>query len=158
MSSLLEVVFENVHKNNVIRLLMLQIAASSKVINVQCSEDIELMNGDELDVNALSYLLSFDGDVSALINLNDMKINGITMPNVLLRLVKYSEQYDIDFNFDSDEIDNIDMTILVAELHHHAKEVARDHNIANFFCGMEPASDEDTRYFTNESLGPLTNR
>ena len=30
--------------------------------------------------------------------------------------------------------------------------------MAEFFCGMEPASDEDTRYFTNEMLGPLVGR
>ena len=158
MSGLLEVVFENVLKSKVIQLLMMLITASGRIINVQCSEDIELMNEGELDVDSLSSLLSFDGDVSVLFNLNDMKIGSIILPNVLLRLVKYGVRYDIDFSFESEEIENVDMTTLVAELHNHAKEVAKNHNMADFFCGMEPAFDEDTRYFTNECLGPLANR
>ncbi|MCL1126249.1 hypothetical protein [Shewanella surugensis] len=157
MSSLLEVVFENVLKTKVIQLLMLLVSTSRRIINIQCSENIELMNEDKLDMNLLSNLLNFDGDISALISLNGMNIGSITLPNVLLRLVKYGDHYDIDFNFDSKEVDNIDMTALVVELHHHAKEIARDHSMAEYFCGMEPASDEDTRYFTNETLGPLAN-
>lgn len=158
MSSLLEVVFEGVLKTKVIQLLMLLVTASRRIIDVQCSEDIELMNDGELNLDSLSCLLSFNGDVSALISLDDMSIGSITLPNVLLRLVKYGEHYDIDFNFDSGEIKNIDMAELVTELHHHARWIARDHSMAEFFCGMEPASDEDTRYFTNEILGPLESR
>lgn len=154
MSSLLEVVFENVLKTKVTQLLML-LVATSRIVNVQCTEDIELMNEGKLDVNSLSSLLSFDGDVSALVSLNDMNIGSITLPSVLLRLVKYGDHYDIDFNFDSEEVEKIDMTALVEELHHHAKRIAGDHSMPEFFCGMEPASDEDTRYFTNETLGPL---
>lgn len=158
MSSSLEVVFENVLKSKVIQLLMLLITSSERIIRVQCSEDISLMNERGLDVDSFRSLLGFDGDVSVLLNLNDMKIGSVILPNVLLRLVKYSECYDIDFNFDLEEVENVDMTALVAELHNHAKGVAKNHSMACFFCGMEPASDEDTRYFTNECLGPLANR
>lgn len=155
---MLEVVFENVLKTKVIQLFVLLVMASRRVVNVQCREDIELMNEGELDVDSLSSLLNFDGDVSVLVSLNDMNIGGVTLPNVLLRLVKYGDCYDIDFNFDTEEVENTDMTALVAELHHHAQQIAGEHRMAEFFCGMEPASDEDTRYFTNEMLGPLVGR
>ena len=121
MLSLLEVVFENVLKTKVIQLFVLLVMASRRVVNVQCREDIELMNEGELDVDSLSSLLNFDGDVSVLVSLNDMNIGGVTLPNVLLRLVKYGDCYDIDFNFDTEEVENTDMTALVAELHHHAQ-------------------------------------
>nr|WP_321442958.1 hypothetical protein [uncultured Cohaesibacter sp.] len=158
MSVLLEVVFENIQKTKVVQLFMLLVMASIRVVNVQCSEDADLMKEDELDVDSLSSLLNFDGDVSVLVGLNDMNIGDVTLPNVLLRLVKYGDCYDIDFNFDTEEVENTDMAELVAELHHHAQQIAAEHCMAEFFCGMEPASDEYTRYFTNENLGPLSSR
>lgn len=157
MSNVIEVVFENVLKIKVIKLLMFLKETSGRLVNVQCSEDIELMKQGDIDVFVLDSLLNFEGNVSVLLNLSDMKIGDIILPNILLRLVKYGGYYDIDFNFDSEDIENIDIMAVIVELHHYVKEVAREYNISNFFCGVEPASDQITRYFTNESLGPLAN-
>jgi hypothetical protein len=115
-----------------------------------------LVIADELDVKALDSILSFHGDVTVIINLDDMKVGGLILPKVLLRLVKYGERYNIDFNFDSNELENVSMVSLATEFHDHTKEIARNNGVDNFFGGMEPASDEDTRYFTNNDLGPLT--
>ena len=156
MSNLFEVVFENVVKSNAIRLLMLLTAGAGRIINAQCSEDVRLIIAGELDANALDSILNFHGDVTVLIRLNEMKVGDIILPNVLLRLVKYGELYDIDFNFDSNEFENVGMMNLVTELHDYVKEIARNHNVDTFFGGMEPAWDEDTRYFTNDNLGPLS--
>lgn len=156
MSSLFEVVFENIAKSNVIRLLLLLIAGAGKIINAQCSEDIRLIVSGELDVKALDSVLNFQGGVAVLINLDYLKVGGVILPKVLLRLVKYGEQYDIDFNFDSNDLENVDMMSLVTELHDHAKEIAKDHDVGAFFGGMEPAADEDTRFFTNNDWGPMS--
>ena len=156
MSSLFEVVFENVVKSNVIRLLMLLIAGAGRITNIQCSENIRLIIEGDLDVKALDSVLSFHGDVTVLINLVDMKIGGVTLPKVLLRWVKYGDLYDIDFNFDSNDLEDMGMMNLVTALHGDIKEIAKDNGVVAFFGGMEPASDEDTRYFTNDVLGPLS--
>lgn len=155
MSSFFEVVFENVFKRNVGRLLLLLIAGAGRIVNVQCSEDIRLIDSGELDASALNSLLNFQGDVTLSINLSDLKFGGVIIPNALLRLVKYGELYDIDFNFDPDEFKDVARMSLVKQLHDHAKEVAIDSEIDTFFGGMEPASDKDTRYFTNDDFGPL---
>lgn len=155
MSSLLEIVFENVVESNVTRILMLLIARAEKIVNVQCSEDISLIVASDLDPTALDSVLSFQGSVTVLINLDDVKVGGIILPKVLLRLVKYGEQYDIDFNFDPNDLENLDMLTLVTELHYHAKKIAIEHDVKTFFGGIEPAVDEGTRYFTNDALGPV---
>ncbi len=36
-----------------------------------------------------------------------------------------------------------------------SKEVAKEFEFGNCYFGMEPASDESTRFFTNDVLGPL---
>ncbi|GFO76319.1 hypothetical protein BPLS_P4024 [Bathymodiolus platifrons methanotrophic gill symbiont] len=156
MSDLFEVVFENIVKNNVIQLLMLLISKAGRIINVQCSEDIRLIVEGSLDAKALDSVLNFNGSVTVFINVTDMTFGSIILPNVLLRLVKYDEKYDIDFNFDSNEMKNTDMMNLVTDLHYHAKEIAKGHDVGALFGGLEPASDEDTRYFTNNDLGVLS--
>jgi hypothetical protein len=155
MSNLLEVVFENVCTRNVGQLLLSLIAGAGRIVNAQCSEDIRLIVSGELDANALNFVLKFQGDVNLSINIGDLEFGGVILPNVLLRLVKYGEQYDIDLNFDPYELENVDMMGLVKQLHDHAKEIARDSGVDTFFGGMEPASDKDTRYFTNDDFGPL---
>jgi hypothetical protein len=156
MSNLFEVVFENVAKNDVSQLLMTLITSSKRIISAQCSEDFVLMDGDKLNTNILDLVLNFDGDISALINFQDMKVGRVILPKILLRLVKYTDQYDIDFSFDESEFENEDMMSQISEIHSYAKKLASEYDITSFFGGMEPASDEDTRYFTNELLGPLT--
>lgn len=155
MPSLLEVVFENVVENNVTRFLMLLIAGAEKIVNVQCSEDIRLIVASDIDATALDSVLSFQGSVTVLINLDDVKVGSIIVPKLLLRLVKYGEQYDIDLNFDPNDLENLDMLTLVTELHDHARKIASEHDVKTFFGGIEPAVDEATRYFTNDELGPV---
>ncbi len=156
MSELVEVVFENVQKAEVLSLLMQLVSSSGKIIDVHCSEDFNLMDANELDLNSLRSFLDFDGDACALIRLDIMGVGNIALPNILVRLNKYSDNYDIDFNFDLEGVENIEMPALLSELHNHASGIAEHHGLVDFFCGMEPASDEDTRYFTNEKMGPLT--
>lgn len=153
MSSLFEVVFENIIKSRVIQLLLFLISCAERVNDVQSSEDIKLFTSGELDEKALESVLNFKGDISVLINLGNMNLGGLVLPRILLRLVKYDDKFDIDFNFDTNELQNMGMTSLVKELHNRAKYIARDYEVATFFGGMEPASDVDTRYFTNGNMG-----
>jgi hypothetical protein len=156
VTNLIEVVFENIDKSCVMQLLALLILSAKNVTGIQCSEGIELfVNGNTSD-EEFNRLLNFDGDISALINLQAMKVGDITLPNVLLRLVKYGDLYDIDFNFDSNELGSINMMQLLTELHRYAKGIALKYSVESIYAGMEPASDEDTRYFTDNEIGPLT--
>ncbi len=138
------------------QLLNLLIESTENVVCFQCSEKIVLFVNGELSEKALNQLFDFGGNVSVIINLHAIKLDGIILPNVQLRLVKYGNEYDIDFNFDYNELRNIDMTALIDNLHAHAKNIALELGITSFYGGIEPASDEDTRYFTNEEKGPLT--
>lgn len=155
MINVFEVVFEGVLKARVINLLRSLVICAKGIINAQCSEDIDLMHHNKLNDKALNSVLNFEGDVSVLINLHDLKADGLILPKVLLRLVKYGDQYDLDFNFNPDELDNVSITFLVTSLHRYVNKIAAMHNVACFFGGLEPASDERTRYFTNEKKGPL---
>ena len=155
MSSLIEVVFENVAKSVVPQLLMTLVASAKQIISTQCSEDIAIMDGDKLNTNILDSALNFEGNLTVLFNLQELKAGGIVLPKVLLRIIKYADQYDIDFSFDESEVENQNLMSLITELQSYANKLANDYGIRSVFGGMEPASDEETRYFTNEVLGPL---
>lgn len=157
MTNLIEVIFENIAKSSVMQLLALLILSAKNVTEVQCSEDIELSVNGNISDEDFNLLFDFEGDITALINLQSMKIGDIILPNVLLRLVKYGDLYDIDFNFDSNELESINMIQLLTELHGYTKSIVLNCNVESVYAGMEPASDEDTRYFTNHEAGPLIN-
>lgn len=154
MSNLFEVVFESVPKNNVLEFLSYLIPEPRIIVNYQFSEKNQLINTNEY-AEALRYFLNFYGDISIIINLDHIKIDDLILPEILLRLVKYGQQYDIDYNFDLNLIKDTPIPDLVKKIHNHTKNIAKDNGISNFFGGMEPASDESTRYFTNNNLGPL---
>ena len=155
MTNLLEIVFEGINKGYIIQTLIRLISDAKCIVGVECTENTELMYDGKLNMKALESALNFNGDVSILIKLQDMKAGNAILPSVLLRLVKYDDQFDIDFNFDASELKNLEVTLLMKYLHIYAKEIARDFNIENFFGGMEPASDKSTRYFTNQIVGSL---
>ena len=155
MASLFEVVFENIVKSGVIQLLLFLISCAERVINIQCSENVELSTSGELDEKFLESVLNYDGDISVVINLGNVNFGSLVLPKVLLRLVKYDNQFDIDFNFDTNDLQNMGMTDLAKELHTHTKYIAKEYEVATFFGGIEPASDVDTRYFTNGNKGRL---
>lgn len=155
MSNLIEVVFENVGKNCVLQLLKLLITSLENIISIECTENPSLFKEGQLSEEGINPFLDFEDDVTVLIKIRSIDLGSIILPNVQLRLLKYEGQYDIEFNFDSNELENTTTTTLVKELHAYAKRIAIECGISDFCCGMEPASDEDTRYFTNDELGPL---
>lgn len=156
MSSLFEVVFENVEKSNISQLLMTLVTSAKQIVSTQCSEDIAIIEGGRLSSKILDSALNFEGNLIVLFNLQELKIRGIVLPKVLLRIVKYADQYDIDFSFDESEFKNQNLMSLIPELQSYANELAINYGIRSVFGGMEPASDENTRYFTNKALGPLS--
>ncbi len=156
MTNLIEVVFENVAENHVTKLLSLLVPSSEKVSEFECSEDIIVLESNKIFDKGVEEFLNFDGDVTALIIIENLTLGSLTLPKVQLRLLKYDNHYDIDFNFDSNRIKGMSTTTLMKQLHTQVKKLALSCNVTSFFGGVEPASDEDTRYFTNVGLGPLS--
>lgn len=155
MANLIEVVFENVGKNCVLQLLKLLITSLENIISIECTENPSLFREGQIFEEDINPFLDFEGDITVLIKIRSIDLSNIILPNVQLRLLKYEGQYDVEFNFDFNELENTATTTLVKELHAHAKCISLECGVSDFCCGMEPASDEDTRYFTNDELGPL---
>lgn len=156
MAEILEVVLEGVLRSKVNQILMILLSNAGTIVDVQCSEDIQLSDEERISEQEIEAFLNLSDDACLSIKLSTLKIDGIAIPSVLLRLLKYNDQFDIDFNFNESDIENISTTALMTKLHSYTTKLGESYEVGHWFGGMEPASDEDTRYFTDNKFGPLT--
>lgn len=155
MTNLVEVVFESVDESCIAQLFIMLIQSSKRVSEIQCSENISIFENGELSEEELGHFLGLNGDAVIFVNASDVMLGDVVFPNIQFRLVKYGCEYDVDFNFYYDEIEHISLPALICSVHAYAKGLALKFGISSYYSGMEPASDEETRFFTNEEVGPL---
>lgn len=156
MADLLEVVLENILRSKVCRLLMLLLGHAGQITEIQCSETIKLSSERNISEDEIESFVNLSGDAILIIKISNLYMADYIIPSVLLRLVKYGDQYDIDFNFDESDITDVGTTALMKKLHEYISEIGRRYQVGEWFGGIEPASDEDTRYFTGNEFGPLS--
>ncbi|WP_460410534.1 MULTISPECIES: hypothetical protein [unclassified Pseudomonas] len=154
MAGLLEIVFENVKQNVVLPLLETVIANAASVVSAECSEVFSVWNNGKLELDAVDAALGFNGAVSVLINVRGLKFIDVSVNSALIRILKYQGGFDLDISFDEDD-DGLADVDGVGAFFAFSKEVAKKFEFGNCYFGMEPASDESTRFFTNDVLGPL---
>jgi len=155
MAELLEVVLENIPRSKICQLLMLLLRQAGPITEIQCSAAIKLSSETNISEDEVKRFLDLPDDASITIKLSSLNIVGCIISSVLLRLVKYGDQYDIDFNFDESDVTCMDTTALMKQLHKYISELGKKYKVGDWFGGIEPASDEDTRYFSGNRFGPL---
>ncbi|MGE8486461.1 MAG: hypothetical protein ACN6Q5_28195 [Pseudomonas sp.] len=154
MAGLLEVVFEFVDKGSVLPLLTEIINGAESVVSAQCSETFPVWRDCQIQLDAISAAMSFEGEVCVLVNVRNLKIMELIIGSVLVRILKYDGVFDIDFSFDESDV-GLRERAVVDVLLAYSKGMADKFEVARYFCGVEPASDEDTRFFTSGELGPF---
>jgi hypothetical protein len=78
----------------------------------------------------------------------------IKRPHV--RLLCYGDSiYDLEINFLVRDVEQTEPDSLTADLQSFAMKLSKPIGPVEFFAGLDPASDKDTRIFTGEKLGPL---
>jgi len=155
MPELLEIVFEGIHRSKVYQVLQELLERAGGIIEVQCSEAIEISEKSGLTEREFGDFVSLSVDASLLINIGELQINKMRIPRVLMRVVKYGDKFDIDFNFEENRVTGMTAIEIMKEAHLFVTEVSEKYQISHWFGGMEPASDDDTRYFTDKEAGPL---
>lgn len=155
MAELIEVVLEDVPKSKVYETIEHILGDAGEVMEVQCSEQIADCDQAELSEKGIKSFLELSEQASILVNVDGLKIGKVTIPSVLLRIVKYEDSVDIDFNFSESDLRDITTADLMSKIHAYVADLGKRYGISHWFGGMEPASDEDTRYFTGDEVGPL---
>ena len=150
-----EVVFEVDNRGAAISILGEIFAKAKNVGEINSTFETTQLSSQSFNSASLNSLLSLDGDGCITIKLINVMILEVTIPMLLLRCVKYANQFDVDFSFDLDPAADALVFFTMRNLHSFAIDVANRINIKDFFGGLEPASDIETRYFTNLETGPL---
>lgn len=78
----------------------------------------------------------------------------ISLKNVNLWIYINEHTFDMEFDFDRIEEGN-NLPELINNIFHFAKRISELFEVKNFYSGMEPARDKETRFFTNDTMGPL---
>lgn len=155
MAELSEVAFENILRSKMYKVLLALLNNAGHIIEIRCSENIQFSGGGELTEQEIESFLDLSDDASIIIKLSDLQIGDNLVPAVLLRVMKYGNQFDIDFNFSEQDIKSMIISVIIKKIYEFASGIGKSYEIEQWFGGMEPASDEDTRYFTDDTLGPL---
>ena len=128
---------------------------SKNVLSVSFTDDIDTVDSANLDHELLCSAVDDTESLMIHICVDVFTIGPLNIPDVMFRLLKHDEVFDIDFNFRYDDFKRLGGTSPISSLQEGVRKLALDFGAANYYAGMEPASDLDTRFFTNEKFGPL---
>lgn len=148
---LIEVIFKKVSKSHISDFL-LDITANGTLVdnyNLTCDFSPFLWNHDSLD-----KLFNNETNFGLFINIQTLKSEHITIPNLGIVVLKFDKGIDLEINFDSFSIENT--SNLTQRLMQLALEISKKCQPLEYYCGIEPAEDKETRLFTNDEIGPFS--
>ncbi|MEZ4827687.1 MAG: hypothetical protein R3C61_15605 [Bacteroidia bacterium] len=78
----------------------------------------------------------------------------IFLSQVWFRIDKYDNIYDLSLDIEEKEIRQ---KTFISDLQKRVTSLAEELKTTSYYCGYEPATDEKTRLFSGNILGPLNN-
>src|SRR5690606_3057165 len=68
------------------------------------------------------------------------------LQNVHVRILRYDERFDVEVNFVPQDAEGASPETVMDALHQYAKKLGQRHHTDSYYAGIEPSSDEDTRF------------
>ncbi|WP_337057459.1 hypothetical protein [Pseudomonas sp. USHLN015] len=154
MSESYEVVLQQIAAGDLFMLLKLIEAESQELSNLAASEDFGKIDIAGINKALIDAFFAYEGDVCLTGKLRGFKISeAVCLPLVLLRVIKYKGEVDVELSFN--EIPSLDIGRIMLAMQVYADGLSKRFDIKEFYGGLEPAADIDTRYFTGGALGGL---
>jgi|GEM_PF-2427145 len=148
MGELIEIVFENVEKHALASFVM-ELADYGKTV-----KNYHVLSGhgqaDWQNYGSVLNTIEKLTGGSLFVNLVSLDMGNITLSHCALRVIQYDDKFDLEISVDSE-----DVRLYEYMLPRFAMEMAEKYHVENFYGGIEPATDEDTRIFTCDRPGPL---
>jgi hypothetical protein len=76
------------------------------------------------------------------------------LQKVHVRILRYEDQFDVEVNFIPRDAEGGSSEGMMDALHQYAMRLSQRHHVDSYYAGIEPASDEETRFFTGAVRGP----
>ncbi|MBW6238987.1 hypothetical protein Q8W80_20815 [Pseudomonas aeruginosa] len=154
MKELFEVIFEGVKTSRLFFLLKEIESKSDRIFDFNFSEDFFSSNVNVFSELLIDSFLGFNGDLYFGVSMEGFSVkDGLKLPVVLLRVLKYEGGVDVGLCFYMNDFNSAGKVML--EFQKYMNGISADFGFENFYGGLEPASDQETRFFTNNRLGPL---
>jgi len=84
-----------------------------------------------------------------------MHLADVSFRNVLFNISSFGGVFDIEITVGADDVPLKNRKRFLKTLCDDISEIGHSLGAAQWYAGMEPAEDENTRYFTDSLLGPL---
>jgi hypothetical protein len=153
MNGLLEFVFEEVSPSHLAAMVIECVREKNNVSEV-VRDGVPLRLDSVLDSAYLSKIAAGDEDVACTANLKHLSVGEKLVECVTLRIIHYDDISDVSLLFSSFDCKKAGISTS-EELYRWAKGFSVKYRIANFFGGLEPASDEQTQLFSKDRVGPV---
>jgi len=150
MSEIIELVFEEINIKSLDDIIMDISNAGSLIKKYSIKSDTEkreilsFKNPEEIQN-------IFDGKdgIALFINLTELNFDNIRIPNCMIRIISYDNKYDFEINFNNEDAILYDIETLKKVLTTFSVNLANRYKIKKYYCGYEPACDEENRLFTS---------
>ncbi|WDZ95954.1 hypothetical protein Herbaro_21160 [Herbaspirillum sp. WKF16] len=153
MNGLVELIFEAV-QNGAVKHLVDDLLKGGVVIGSSHSE-LGVCELNVIDENYLTSLWEAETAVSVFIRADQISIGGVLINRPVIRILRYQNSNDVSLIFDSADVIESDREEALRGLAAGAKILAKNSEVPKFYCGFEPATDEKTRLFCGEVMGPI---
>jgi hypothetical protein len=155
MEDLCELTFEEVSSSLLDTIIAaLLTCPDAQVKNVSHNEGGDV-NWEEYAGKLLDFFKRYDIPSCILINANKVKISDVVISGPTIRIVYYGSDVEINILFDSNEVVGYCGEKGTFVFYENVKKFAEKMGILIYYCGLEPATDENTRFFSPGGAGPL---
>jgi hypothetical protein len=149
-----EVVFADVPAKKLLALLTAIEGSAETLSDLKLSEPILVSRDGGVYKELIDDFLTCENAICLSELLGRFRVAyALLLPLVLLRVVKFGAVTDVELSFDW--VDELDADGLMEAMQVYAGNLCKIYEVAEFYGGLEPAVDIETRYFTNDKLGPL---
>jgi len=149
VTEIIEIVFERVQLSRIVDLLIKKLSNSTlKDYSISTdSSEIDLQSKEKLfdSINQSS-------DGSFYFNFSNSDLMDIILSRVGFQIYKYENIYDLTLVIEERELRH---QVSILGLQKRAESLAEELKVTNYYCGFEPAADEETRLFSGNTIGPL---
>lgn len=145
MNEALEIVLEDLQKDDAVDLILHFLSRSEVILEINSTNEISVEKRSAISKEEINAFISNEGDVAFLFRVKGLSFECKKISSSLIRLVKYCDKYDVDFSFYLEKGD--EAFVLMSDLCIEVKQLARKYNPKSILGGLEPAGDIATQHF-----------
>lgn len=149
---LIEIIFKNVPGNKIGELLKDLSSQGKKIVNYTLT-----CNVSKIKWNSEKYIETIfkkNKNFGLFLNLKELKKSDVLLPKCGISVYKYEDKINLEINFKLSDL-NDHFKQITNKLMWLAESTATQYKIEEYYCGLEPAEEKETRLFTNQHVGPL---